>query len=37
VEEWLAVDETGRRSPWRKSARLANLFGEQALFLLKKV
>ena len=37
VEEWLAVDEMGRRSPWRRSAGLANLFGEQALFLLRKV
>ena len=36
VEQWLAVDDAGRRSPWRRSIILANLFGEQALFLLKK-
>jgi len=36
VEDWLAVNETGKRSPWRRSAWFANLFGEQALFLLKK-
>lgn len=36
VERWLAVDEAGRKAPWRRSARLANLFGEQALFLLRK-
>ncbi|MHB0731973.1 methionine biosynthesis protein MetW, partial [Roseomonas mucosa] len=32
VEQWLAVDEHGLRAPWRRSLRLANLFGEQALF-----
>ena len=36
VEQWLAVDDHGRRAPWRKSARLANLFGEQAVFLLRR-
>ncbi|MBE9603535.1 methionine biosynthesis protein MetW [Acetobacteraceae bacterium H6797] len=36
VEEWLAVDEHGSKAPWRKSVRLANLFGEQALFMLRK-
>jgi methionine biosynthesis protein MetW len=36
VEKWLAIDEAGRKSPWRRSLRLANLFGEQALFLLRK-
>jgi methionine biosynthesis protein MetW len=35
VERWLAADEAGRRAPWRRSARLANLFGEQAVFLLR--
>ena len=35
VERWLAVDERGSRSPWRRAPRLANLFGEQALFLLR--
>jgi len=35
VENWLAVDEGGRRSPWRRAPRLANLFGEQAMFLLR--
>jgi methionine biosynthesis protein MetW len=36
VEQWLAVDEGGQRSPWRRFAGLANLFGEQALFQLRK-
>ena len=36
VERWLAVDDAGRRSPWRRSQSLANLFGEQALFSLRK-
>ena len=36
VERWLAADETGGRAPWRRSRRLANLFGEQALFLLRR-
>ncbi|MDE1896227.1 MAG: methionine biosynthesis protein MetW [Rhodospirillales bacterium] len=36
VEDWLAADEQGLRTPWRRSQRLANLFGEQGLFLLRK-
>jgi methionine biosynthesis protein MetW len=36
VEKWLAVDDAGQRSPWRRAVGLANLFGEQALFLLHK-
>ena len=36
VERWLAVDEVGGRTPWRSSVQLANLFGEQALFLLRR-
>lgn len=36
VEQWLAVDEVGLKAPWRRSARLANLFGEQALFQLRR-
>lgn len=36
VEKWLAVDEAGQRSPWRRWEGLANLFGEQALFQLRK-
>lgn len=36
VEQWLAVDEKGLRAPWKRSVELANLFGEQALFLLKR-
>jgi methionine biosynthesis protein MetW len=35
VERWLAVDDAGQRSPWRRAVGLANLFGEQALFLLR--
>ena len=34
IERWFAVDEAGRRAPWRRNVRLANMFGEQALFLL---
>ena len=34
VERWLAVDEAGRRAPWRRNVWLANMFGEQGLFLL---
>jgi methionine biosynthesis protein MetW len=36
VEQWLAVDERGLKAPWRRSVRLANLFGQQALFLLRR-
>ena len=36
VERWLAADEAGRRAPWRRHIALANLFGEQALFLLRR-
>ena len=36
VERWLAVDERGLKAPWKRSPWLANLFGEQALFLLRR-
>ena len=36
VEKWLAVDEAGQRAPWRRSMAMANLFGEQALFQLRR-
>ncbi len=36
VERWLAVDEQGLSSPWKRSTWLANLFGEQAVFLLNR-
>lgn len=36
VERWLAADEAGQRLPWRRNPGLANLFGEQALFLLRR-
>ncbi|GAN80146.1 methionine biosynthesis protein MetW [Acidocella aminolytica] len=36
VQDWLAADEEGRRTPWRRAPSLANLFGEQGLFLLRK-
>jgi methionine biosynthesis protein MetW len=36
VENWLAVDDEGRGSPWRRAAYLANIFGEQAMFLLRQ-
>lgn len=35
VERWLAVDERGMKTPWKRSPWLANLFGEQALFQLR--
>ena len=37
IEQWLAVDEAGRQAPWRRHVWLANLFGEQAVFLLCRV
>ena len=36
VERWLAVDDEGRQAPWCGSPGLANLFGQQALFLLRR-
>ena len=36
VEKWLAVDDAGQRAPWRRYPGLANLFGEQALFQLRR-
>jgi methionine biosynthesis protein MetW len=36
VEQWLAADDEGRRGPWRRFPRLANLFGEQGLFVLRR-
>lgn len=36
VERWLAVDEGGRRAPWRRNVGLANLLAEQGLFLLRR-
>ena len=36
VERWMAVDETGLRAPWRRSVLLANMFGEQGLFQLRR-
>ena len=36
VETWLAADEGGRRTPWRRASGLANLFGEQGVFLLRR-
>ena len=37
VESWLAADDAGRRTPWRRFPQLANIFGEQGLFLLRRV
>jgi methionine biosynthesis protein MetW len=36
IERWLAVDERGLKAAWRRSLRLANMFGQQALFLLRR-
>jgi len=30
------VDDQGKRTPWRRNRRLANLFAEQGLFLLSR-
>ena len=35
VEQWFAADDAGRRSPWRRASAMANLFGEQGVFLLR--
>ena len=37
VETWLAVDDAGGRAPWRRFPGMANLFGEQGLFVLRKL
>ncbi len=37
VEQFLAADEAGGGAAWRHHAGLANLFGEQGLFLLRKI
>lgn len=36
VESWLAVDQAGTRAPWRHAPGLANLLGEQGLFVLQR-
>ncbi|MGH7118485.1 MAG: methionine biosynthesis protein MetW [Acetobacteraceae bacterium] len=36
VESWLAADQAGTRAPWRHASRLANLLGEQGLFVLQR-
>ena len=36
VESWLAADQAGMSAPWRRSPRLANLFGEQGVFVLQR-
>jgi methionine biosynthesis protein MetW len=36
VEQWLALDDEGHRAPWRRFPHLANLFGEQGLFVLRR-
>jgi methionine biosynthesis protein MetW len=36
VEQWLAADEGGRRTPWRRFLNMANIFGEQGVFLLRR-
>jgi methionine biosynthesis protein MetW len=36
VEQWLAADDGGRRTPWRRFLNLANIFGEQGVFLLRR-
>jgi len=36
IESWQAANESGTQTPWRRSVMLANLFGEQGVFLLMK-
>ena len=36
IERWLAADDGGRRAPWRRFLMLANIFGEQGVFLLRR-
>jgi methionine biosynthesis protein MetW len=36
IERWLAADDGGRRVPWRRFLMLANIFGEQGVFLLRR-
>lgn len=38
ISQWMAIDDhgEGEKAPWRRSIRLANFFGEQALFLLTR-
>jgi len=36
VERWMAVDEKGLKAPWKRAVRMANLFGEQGLFVLRR-
>lgn len=37
IEQWQVADDTGAKPLWRRSTALANLFGEQGLFLLRKI
>lgn len=34
IKQWLAINDKGGKAPWKRSLYLANIFGEQALFLL---
>ena len=36
IESWQAANDSGTQTPWRRSVMLANLFGEQGVFLLRK-
>jgi methionine biosynthesis protein MetW len=36
IQRWYALDDKGERAPWQTAVQLANLFGEQALFLLRR-
>ncbi len=36
IQRWYALDDKGERAPWQTAVQLANLFGEQALFLLHR-
>ena len=36
VEKWLAIDEAGQKAPWTRAVGMANLFGDQALFQLRR-
>lgn len=36
VVAWLGVNDTGASAPWRRSTRLANIFADQAVFMLQR-
>lgn len=37
IEQWMTVNEAGPQIFWQRSIHMANLFGEQAVFLLRRL